>query len=131
MIFRPCSLIDKFITDLTDENTRLTDEDDKPLNIIKGQHGEEEEDWEKEMEGKQVLSYDPMKKVLERNFAVNSACKSEGERRDIRAMQRLGDKEGLSYLLADGGAGGEAEGKKGKRKKRSSKSKAALPVGMI
>lgn len=107
------------------------DDESKPLNN-KVQE-EEEEDWDKEMEGKQILSYDPMKKVLERNFAVNSACKSEGERRDIRAMQRLGDKEGLSYLLADGGArgGGESGGKKGKGKKRSSKFKAALPVGMI
>ena len=87
------------------------------------------------MQGKVVMSYDPMKKVLEKNYAVNSACKSRAERRDIRAMQRLGDKEGLSYLLAEGAgvsSGGAAAdiGKKGKGKKRSSKQR-AMPVGMV
>ena len=112
--------------------TGAADEKKAPLNNPEATGSEEkEEDWDKEMEGKKVLSYDPMRKVLERNFAVNSACRSEEERRDIRAMQRLGDTEGLSYLLADRGARDEEiGGKKGKKKKRSSKSKAALPVGM-
>ena len=63
---------------------------------------DDEEDWDKEMAGVEWTSYDPMKKVLENNFAVNPKCRNQSERRDIRAMQRIGDKEGLNYLLANG-----------------------------
>ena len=50
---------------------------------------ESEEDWEKEMEGVVLTSYDPMKKVIKNNIAINTKCKSVGERKDIRAMQRV------------------------------------------
>ena len=81
---------------------------------------DEEEDWDKEMIGVQWTSYDPMKKVLEKNFAVNPKCRNQTERRDIRAMQRVGDKEGLAYyLLADG----DSNSSVGPGKKH-------LPIGM-
>jgi len=82
---------------------------------------ESEEDWEKEMEGVVLTSYDPMKKVIENNIAINTKCKSVGERKDIRAMQRVGDEEGLEYLLAPSN--------KNKKKKKKPAVK-YIPVGM-
>ena len=80
-----------------------------------------EEDWDKEMAGVNLVSYDPMKKVLENNFAVNTKCRSQAERRDIRTMQRTGETEGLNYLLSP------SSRTSGKKKKSKSKK---LPVGM-
>ena len=101
-------------------NLKITTETAKKesSSIEKAKTSGEEEDWDKEMSGVEWTSYDPMKKVLENNFAVNSKCRNQTERRDIRTMQRIGDKEGLTYLLADGDSINSGPGKK------------QLPVGM-
>ena len=76
---------------------------------------EDEEDWDKEMEGVNLTSYDPMKKVLEMNLPINTKCMGKREGREVRSLQRLGDREALDGCFTEGQ----------KKKKNSVK-----PVGM-
>jgi len=59
----------------------------------------DEEDWDKEMEGLNLGTYCPMEKVVKENMLFNAQGRNKSTRRDIRSMQRLGDKEGLAQAL--------------------------------
>ena len=63
---------------------------------------EDEEDWDKEMEGVNLKSYDPMKKVLEMNLPINTKCMGKRDGREVRSLQRLGDRQGLDGCFAVG-----------------------------
>jgi len=98
---------------------------DSDTNVLESKENveeESEEDWDKEMSGVELSTYDPMIKVVEKNLAINTRCKSAGERKDIRAMQRVDDKEGLEYLLAPAS--------KNKKKKKKPAANKYVPVGM-
>ena len=62
-------------------------------------NGSDEEDWDKEMEGLNLGTYNPMEKVVKENIPFNAQGRNKSGRRDIRSMQRLGDKEGLNHVV--------------------------------
>ena len=87
----------------------------------KDEEEEEEEDWEKEIEGLNLKSYDPMKKVLEMNLPINTKCMGKREGREVRCLQRLGDRQGLDECFAVG---------QNKKKKTKKNKNCVKPVGM-
>ena len=84
------------------------------------EEAEEEEDWDKEMEGVNLKSYDPMKRMLEMNLPINTKCMGKTDGREVRCLQRLGDRQGLEDCFA-------VDQKKKKKKKKKVFEK---PVGM-
>eukprot|EP00092_Neocalanus_flemingeri_P012160 GFUD01013111.1.p1 GENE.GFUD01013111.1~~GFUD01013111.1.p1 ORF type:complete len:219 (+),score=73.21 GFUD01013111.1:258-914(+) len=79
----------------------------------------DDEDWDKEMEGLNLGTYNPMEKVVQENLLFNAKGMNKSGRQNIRSMQRLGDKEGLSQVV--NGHNNE---------KGSSNGAGYLPVGM-
>lgn len=65
----------------------------------------DEEDWDKEMKGLNLGTYNPMEKVVKENLPVNAHLMNKSERRDLRSMQRLGDWEGVGQVVNGGGGG--------------------------
>lgn len=59
----------------------------------------DDEDWDKEMEGLNLGTYNPMDKVVKDNIPVNAHLLSKAGRRDLRSMQRMGNWEGVSQLV--------------------------------
>ena len=83
----------------------------------------DDEDWDKEMEGLNLGTYNPMVKVVENNIPVNFNANliNKSGRRDLRSLQRIGDKDGVGQLVNEGGYGHSGSGPEVSR----------LPVGMI
>ena len=80
---------------------------------------DDEEDWDKEMEGVDLKSYDPMKKVLDMNLPINTKCMGKRDGREVRSLQRLGDRQELEDCFSVG-----------QKKKKKKKKNCVKPVGM-
>merc|ERR1719334_2045698 len=83
----------------------------------------DDEDWDKEMEGLNLGTYNPMTKVVKNNIPVNFNANliNKSGRRDLRSLQRIGDKDGVGQLVNEGDYGHSGSGTEVSR----------LPVGMI
>jgi len=87
-----------------------------PVEHTTGAADSDEEDWDKEMEGLNLGTYNPMEKVVKENLPVNAHLINKSGRRDLRSMQRLGDWEGVNQVVNGGGGVGNGS--------------SHLPVGM-
>jgi len=76
-----------------------------PAEHTPGAADSDEEDWDREMKGLNLGTYNPMEKVVKENLPVNAHLMNKSGRRDLRSMQRLGDWEGVGQVVNGGGGG--------------------------
>ena len=77
------------------------EEPKKSVNTAVAFEDSDEEDWDKEMKGLNLGTYNPMDKVVKNNIPVNvgNTLLNKSGRRDLRSLQRLGDKDGVAQLV--------------------------------
>merc|ERR1719233_1732784 len=80
------------------------------VNTLMASEDSEEEDWDKEMKGLNLGTYNPMDKVVKNNIPVNVSNHliNKSGRRDLRSLQRVGDKAGVAQLV-NGHGGAKSE----------------------
>merc|ERR1711862_728694 len=64
------------------------------------------------IEGLNLGTYNPMVKVVKNNIPVNFNANliNKSGRRDLRSLQRIGDKDGVRQLVNEGGYGPSGSG---------------------
>ena len=90
----------------------------KPADNTAALADSDEEDWDREMEGLNLGTYNPMEKVVKGNIPVNAHLMNKSGRRDLRSMQRMGDLAGVAQVVNGYDEGGPSQGS------------GHLPVGM-